>query len=121
MNPEITFETANQNPSFEGVSDIHPQEAHRLAKRVRLIDVRQLEEYHGELGHVTTAELIPLDTLPEHLPGIDKKETIIFICRSGGRSARATAFAQSIGFDNVYNMKGGMLLWNELSLPVEKS
>ena len=121
MNPEMTFETAVQNPSFEGVSDIHPQEVHRIAKRVRLIDVRQLEEYHGDLGHVSSAELIQLDTLPEHLPGMDKKETIIFICRSGGRSARATAFAQSIGFDNVYNMKGGMLLWNELSLPVEKS
>lgn len=118
---EISFETAVQNPSFEGVSDLHPQEVHRIGKRVRLVDVRQLEEYHGELGHISTAELIPLDTLPEHLPGMEKKDTIIFICRSGGRSARATAFAQSLGFEAVYNMKGGMLLWNELLLPVEKS
>ncbi len=50
---------------------------------------------------------------------IPKDKTVVFICRSGGRSGNATAMAKDQGFANVYNMKGGMLLWNEMGLETE--
>ena len=34
----------------------------------------------------------------------------MYVCRSGGRSGRATQFLESQGYD-VTNMTGGMLAW----------
>ena len=84
---------------------------------VKLIDVRQPEEFTGELEHIENAELIVLNTLPTSLNKIPRDQTVVFICKSGGRSAQAAAFAKQNGFDNTYNLKGGMMLWNQLQLP----
>jgi hydroxyacylglutathione hydrolase len=120
----IHFESKTENPNFEGVYDILPQELNEILKNksndVKLIDVRQPDEYVGELGHVPGAELMVLDTLPEKLGSLSKNKTLIFICRSGNRSARATAFALANGFHSVFNLQGGMLLWNELKLSTQK-
>lgn len=87
----------------------------------RLIDVRSHDEFTGELAHVPGSELITLgEELDKVLSDLDKDEKIIFICRSGNRSGKATAAALENGFKNVLNMRGGMLLWNELGLEVEK-
>lgn len=121
MSEEISFETLCENPTIEGVFDIHPEEVLRFVGRLKLIDVRQPEEFTGELGHIAESELIPMEHLPEKLPSLDRNLAIVFICRSGARSGRATAFAHSLGFDTVYNMKGGMLFWNDLQLPIVKN
>lgn len=120
MNKVTDFAQKFSNPQFEGVYDIDPSELHQKMKNVKLIDVRQPDEFTGELGHIPGAELIVLDTLPEHLDKIPQDQTVVFVCRSGGRSARAAAFAQQNGYPHVYNMRGGMLLWNELQFPTEK-
>lgn len=114
------FKTEAPNPYFPQVKDIHPEDVAGASRQsVKLIDVRQPEEYVGELGHVADTELVVLDTLPEKLSNYSPDQTLVFICRSGGRSARAAAFAQDNGYPNVYNMAGGMLLWNELGYPRE--
>ncbi|WP_374075901.1 rhodanese-like domain-containing protein [Bdellovibrio bacteriovorus] len=116
----VNFETKTENPHYEGVFDIAPAELQQTMSNVKMIDVRQPDEYVGELGHVPGAELIVLDTLPDHLSKLPKDQTVVFICRSGGRSAKATAYAMMNGLTQVYNMQGGMLLWNDLQLPVER-
>lgn len=116
----VNFETKTSNPQYEGVFDIAPAELQQVMSQVKMIDVRQPEEYEGELGHVAGTELIPLGTLPDHLDQLPKDQTIVFICRSGARSANATAFALMNGWTHVYNMKGGMLFWNALQLPIER-
>lgn len=117
------FKNLAPNPHFAGVYDIPPQDVLDAANSgnssVRLIDVREVSEYHGELGHAPKSELLVLSTLPEKIQNLDKDQTIIFICRSGGRSAQAAAFAKQHGFTDVYNMLGGMLFWNQLQLPTE--
>ncbi|WP_413558875.1 rhodanese-like domain-containing protein [Bdellovibrio sp. HCB209] len=114
------FSTKTENPNYDGVCDIAPAELHQNMSNIKMIDVRQPDEYTGELGHVPGSELLVLDTLPDHLENLPKDQTIVFICRSGARSARATAFAQMNGFKHVFNMLGGMIHWNELQLPVER-
>lgn len=114
------FQSKTPNPGFDGVMDIHPNELNQLKDSVCLVDVRRPDEYTGELGHIAGTQLIVLDTIPQHLQELPKDKTIVFVCRSGGRSAQATAYAKSEGFSEVYNMLGGMLLWNELQLPVER-
>ena len=115
----LNFETREENLHYHGVFDIDPKELLKNKENVCLVDVRQSEEFTGELGHIPGARLLVLDTLAQHLSELPKNKTVVFVCRSGGRSARATALALSEGFTDVYNLKGGMLLWNELHLPTE--
>jgi sulfur dioxygenase len=86
-----------------------------------LLDVREPEEFVGELGHVKGALHIPLDVLQRRLPklaGYLGREVVV-ICRSGARSATAAAILRQAGFGHVRNLGGGMLEWNARRLPVE--
>lgn len=116
----VNFASKTENPHFDGVYDIGPAELLEKKAEVVMVDVRQPEEYVGELGHIAGSSLVVLDTLPDQLDTLPKDKTVVFVCRSGNRSAKAAAFAKMNGFEEVYNMQGGMLLWNELQLPVER-
>ena len=114
------FKNKTNNTGFAGVVDVTPQEVFENTAQLKLVDVREISEYTGELGHAPLTELMVLSTIPEKIKTLPQDKTIVFICRSGGRSAQAAAYAQQHGFSNVYNMTGGMLLWNQLQLPTEK-
>ena len=111
--------TGQQNPDNPNVQDVTPEIVLANKEQLCLIDVRRPDEYTGELGHIPGAKLIVLDTLPDHLSELPTDQTVVFICRSGARSGRASAFAFESGLKNTYNMLGGMLLWNEKQLPTE--
>lgn len=115
----VQFSTKHNNPEIPGVEDIDPKELWEQKDNVVVVDVRRPDEFNAELGHVPGAEHIVLDTIPHRLQELPKDRTVVFVCRSGGRSGRATAFARDNGFTSVYNMKGGMLLWNQMGLTVE--
>ena len=89
---------------------------------MRIVDARRAEEFTGELGHIAGSELITLETqFSEAIKEWDKNQAIVFVCRSGVRSGKATQYAQALGFKEVYNMEGGMILWHEKKLPMEVS
>ena len=115
------FESKKPNPEIPFVMDVVAEELDKKKNDVVLIDVRQPEEFTGELGHIPGARLIVLDTIPVHISELPVDKTVVFVCRSGGRSARAAAFASQNGHPDVYNLKGGMLRWNELALAIESS
>ena len=87
-----------------------------------LIDVRQADEYSGELGHVPGSCLIPLRDLAKRAEEIAEHKTkqVVCVCRSGVRSTTAAALLTGLGFEHVWNMKGGMLDWSGEGLPVER-
>ena len=113
------FNSAQANPDWPGVYDIDPKELWEKRKEVVIIDVRRPDEYTGELGHVPGSQLIVLDNLGEKVSSLPKDKTIVFVCRSGARSARASLLATQEGILSCFNMKGGMILWNQLKLEVE--
>lgn len=113
------FESCEENLHYEGVIDIDPKELAKKLGQVVLIDVRQPEEFTGELAHIPNAKLIVLDTLSNNFNLVPKDKPVVFVCRSGSRSAKAAALAKENGYTNVFNLKGGMLLWNDLHLPTE--
>jgi glyoxylase-like metal-dependent hydrolase (beta-lactamase superfamily II)/rhodanese-related sulfurtransferase len=88
-----------------------------------LLDVREPEEFNGELGHIPGSILIPLKELPARAQEIEehKQKDIIVICRAGVRSTTAAAILTGLGFEHVSNLKGGMLDWNDQQLPVERA
>lgn len=77
-------------------------------KTVYLIDVRELDEVKE--GKIPGAIHIPLGLLEARLHELDKETEYTMICRSGGRSGKATKFLESYGYKAV-NMAGGMLAW----------
>lgn len=120
MKDKIKFHSATENLNHKQVFEVLPKNVLKNKKDLHLIDVRRPEEYSGELGHIKGSELLTVDELPQKIDSLPKDKTIVFICRTGNRSGIATAFAQENGLNSVYNMKGGMVLWNELNLEVEK-
>ena len=79
-----------------------------LKKENVLIDVRSHQEY--EEGHLIGAILIPLYTLEtEILKKVPNKQTTIIVyCASGIRSKQAQEILESLGYENVYSLKGGL-------------
>jgi len=77
----------------------------------QLIDVREPNEYEvAQIG----GELIPLATIPDNVDKIAKDKKVIMQCRSGKRSANAIQFLeQQHGFNNLYNLVGGILAWSD--------
>lgn len=90
---------------------IQPEEVQaklEAGEAIKLIDVREVDEV--EAGHIPNIIHIPLGLLEFKMNELDKSESYIMVCRSGGRSGQATAFLESRGY-NVTNMAGGMLAW----------
>lgn len=84
---------------------------------VRLVDVRTDAE--AAQGKISQGELMPLHLVPLHLGSMDKSATLVFYCRSGGRSAQAAAFVAANGFSDVYNLQGGIIAWANSGLPID--
>ena len=70
-----------------------------------IIDVRGAGEFK-EL-RIPSARNIPLHILPMKFNELDKNKKIVFVCRSGWRSAQATMFAAREGISG-FNLDGGM-------------
>lgn len=81
-----------------------------------LLDVRQPDEY--ESGHVPGARLIPLPEVPDRLAEVPAGETVLVICKTGGRSRRAAEYLRANGVDAV-NVAGGTMAWIEAGHPVD--
>lgn len=85
------------------------KEMKEQGKTFRLIDVRNITEI--ERGCIDGCEPVPLNILQAKLPELSNDETYILYCHSGARSAQATSYMISQGYDETYNLKGGILAW----------
>jgi len=77
-------------------------------ERLNIIDVRETDEVAA--GKIPGAINIPLGLVEFRMHELDKSKEYIMVCRSGGRSGRASQFLEGQGF-KVINMAGGMLAW----------
>lgn len=81
----------------------------------KILDVR--EDIEWEAGHIEGAQHIPLGDVPARYGEVPLDEDVYIICRSGGRSLKATAYLQDAGFD-VLNVIGGMGAWQDAEKPM---
>jgi rhodanese-related sulfurtransferase len=81
-----------------------------------LVDVREPAEWSA--GRAPKARHIPLGSLGARVAKeVPATATVLTICRSGGRSARAAAILRQQGF-TVIDVAGGMSAWQAAGLPV---
>lgn len=76
-----------------------------------LLDVR--EPHERDICNIG-GELIPKDTVAQHLDRIPKNKEVVVYCRSGGRSDWiARELVARHGYTSVSNLAGGMLRWSD--------
>lgn len=102
------------------VATISPTELAKCIERgeVReIIDVRTPAEFREV--HATLARNVPLDELtPERVQIGSSGRPIYFVCKAGGRSAKACQKLLDAGFANVVSIDGGTQAWEAAGLPV---
>jgi rhodanese-related sulfurtransferase len=81
-----------------------------------LLDVREADEWAA--GHAPGAVHVPMTELAGRLSDVPEGDPVYVICRSGGRSARVTAYLNQQGWDSV-NVAGGMGGWAAAGRPME--
>lgn len=74
-----------------------------------LIDVREPREF--ALAHLAGATNIPLAQLPHRLSELASRRSVVFMCRSGGRSRAAWELAARSGHTDIADLEGGLLGW----------
>ncbi|HSC85872.1 MAG TPA: MBL fold metallo-hydrolase [Polyangiaceae bacterium] len=86
---------------------------------VEVLDVREPDEFRGELGHLPNAKLLPLNSLAARGVSFGPERPLVVVCRSGGRSGKAALLLRERGFTRIASLAGGMTEWNARGLPVE--
>jgi sulfur dioxygenase len=106
--------------SYAGLLEIDPEWVAEHLGEVHVLDVRQREEWDERLGRIATAQLIPLAELKARLAEVPRDKPVVPVCHAGMRSGQATVILRGAGFARVANLRGGMLLWQQMGLPVER-
>ena len=105
-----------------GVKSVGPVDATRLLNHENavMIDMRELKDYQA--GHIVNAVHMPEynDSAMVKLEKFRKQPLIVY-CRSGTRSTGICSKLRKQGFEPVYNLKGGVVAWQNASLPLSKS
>lgn len=85
-----------------------------------LLDVRTPAEY--DESHIEGSILINYQSsdFNDKVQELDKNKTYLVYCRSGMRSAASVDIMMKTGFENVYNIVGGIMGWENCGLPVNK-
>lgn len=98
------------------VSEISIDEAVELSDPI-FIDAREKIEF--EVSHIKNAIHVGfIDYKPDVLNEIFKTDTIIVYCSVGYRSEKITEKLNEAGFENVYNLFGGIFEWKNQGQPV---
>ena len=85
-----------------------------------LLDVRPLNDFVGEQGHIEQAKPLPLEEVKNKLSEIEsyKEKRVMIVCRTDRRSAKAAQLLIKNGFTDVQVVKQGMTAWNEKAYPI---
>ena len=85
-----------------------------------MVDVREPDEYVEV--HASGVRLIPVNTVMSEVKQIRDyagAKEVLFICKTGARSALAAEFATAAGLEGneLYNVEGGTMAWAEAGYP----
>ncbi len=105
----IVLQACGDSKSQEPAGDmpITQLEATQLSEGVVLLDVRTPKEFAA--GHLEGAVNMDFlsDDFTSRIEGLDKDATVYVYCKKGGRSARAAALMDSLGYTRVIDLTGG--------------
>ncbi len=101
---------------------VRPAEVLQLINRqdALVLDVRTDKEYQE--GHILNSMHVPLGMLSNRLSQLAayKQTPVVVVCRSGARSGQALGTLSKAGFEQVYNLAGGVMAWQSANMPLTK-
>lgn len=78
-----------------------------------ILDVRTEDECNnGIIPNAINIDIYKGQEFIEKLEALDKTKNYYVYCRSGARSAKACEVMNNLGFENTYNLQGGIIEWN---------
>ena len=86
-----------------------------------ILDVRTPEEFAS--GFISGAKLYNIydSDFTSRVAKLDKKKPVFVYCKGGGRSAQAAEQFISMGFEKVYDLKGGIMAWENSGRKITNS
>ena len=83
-------------------------------KNVQLIDIRTPLEYAEEhIEGSVNIDFLSQESFKTAVQKLDKTKALYIYCRSGARSEKAAKQLQGLGFELIYDLRGGFLNWNK--------
>lgn len=99
--------------SLAGIPEVSPEWVIQNQPSVTILDVRETDEQDTSLPELSNFLAIPLSQLRGRSAEVPPEKPIVTLCRSGKRSALAISILKDAGFEQVANIRGGMLAWND--------
>jgi len=84
---------------------------------IHLVDIRTPAEVAQ--AAIPNARHIPMHLLPLRMNELPKDKDVVLYCRSGARSYHACTYLAQQGFDNVTNLRGGIIAWARHGFEIE--
>ena len=97
---------------YKNLVDEAFQEALKEESKPVIIDVRSKVEFQREKIHQALNIDIMSPNFKKRVEAFDKDKAYFLYCQSGRRSARASKIMTNLGFENVYNLKGGIISYS---------
>lgn len=106
-----------------GIKQVAPNQAIQVLNQdgSLLLDVREDSELN-QSGRIPHAKHVPLSQLAGRVDELQKykDKPVVAYCRSGSRSNKAGTLLRKQGFEDVYNLAGGIMAWENANLPLSK-
>ena len=115
----VSAQTAKVPPRANGFLTISPLEAKALLEarsEVVIIDVRSPDEFRE--GALPDSVLVPFFYAMRGKVFLPKDTPLLLVCAVGGRSLAVGRYLAMQGFQEVYNLKGGLDAWQEQRVPL---
>jgi len=105
---------------LRGYKNLNTAEAVQLINQqdAVVVDVREDNEFRSE--HILNSVHIPLGYFKERVKELEKHKSkpVIIGCKTGQRSSHACALLKKEGFEQVFNLSGGVTAWKADNLPL---
>lgn len=85
-----------------------------------ILDIRPVADFSK--GHIINAINVPINGFSKQIGSLEKykERPIIVSCRSGSQSSHACSQLRKQGFKEVFNLRGGLLAWQNSNLPMTR-
>lgn len=81
-----------------------------LMNSVQLVDVRTVEEFRD--SHLKGAQNLVFDSdFAQKIKTLDKSKPVAVYCRTGNRSEKCSKILKEAGFEQIYDLEGGLSEW----------
>jgi rhodanese-related sulfurtransferase len=98
----------SKSANYTKLSSEDFEKALKTSKKHIILDVRHKHEFDGEKIHNALNMDIRMPNFKDKMKHYDQDKSYYVYCQSGGRSAKACRALGELGFENLFNLEGGL-------------